>query len=83
MELQLQLAKLLDEGQHLPHLYIPRGHPSTLHLGMFSKQLLKIYKKYVYLSQTLENALMASGSLEATEETCHFPQGSPGDTSVH
>ena len=83
MELQLQLVKLLDEGQHLTNLYIPRGHSGTLHLRMFSKQLLKIYKKYVYLSQALENALTASSPLEPTKETSRLPQGSPGDTCVH
>ena len=33
--------------------------------------------------QTSENALMASSSLEPTKETYQFPQGSPGDMSMH
>ena len=33
--------------------------------------------------QTSENALMASSSLEPTKETYQFPQGSPGDVSMH
>ena len=34
-------------------------------------------------TQTSENALMASSSLEPTKETYQFPQGSPGDVSMH